>query len=76
MKITELRKNIYKIFDEIAENGTQLEITRRGRKIKIVREEKYDKLERLKSPATKVCPGNSDDIISIDWSSEWKEESI
>ena len=31
MTITELRKNIYRIFDEVAETGKQVEIIRKGK---------------------------------------------
>ncbi len=76
MTITTLRKDIYRIFNEIAKTGNPVEINRNGVTIKIIREELPGRLERLKNPPTKVCKGNSDDLISIDWSSEWKEGSI
>jgi hypothetical protein len=76
MTITELRRNIYKIFDEVVETGRQIVITRKGKKIKISREPEGGKLELLKDPPSKVCKGDSDEIISIDWSGEWTEEHI
>jgi hypothetical protein len=76
MTITELRKNIYKILDEVAETGKQIEIVRKGKKIKITREQEGGKLEQLKNPPSKVCKGDSDEIISIDWSGEWTEGHI
>ena len=76
MTITKLRRNIYKIFDEIAETGKQIEIIRRGKRIKIVCEQEGNKLNLLKDPPSKVCEGDSDELISIDWSREWREEHI
>jgi hypothetical protein len=76
MTITELRKNIYKLFDEVAETGKQIEIIRKGKRIKIVREPESNKLNLLKDPTSRVCEGDSDELISIDWSKEWKEEHI
>ncbi len=76
MTITELRRNIYKIFDEVVETGRQIVITRKGKKIRITCEPEGRKLELLKDPPLKVCKGDSDEIISIDWSGEWTEEHI
>ena len=76
MTITELRKNIYQVFDEVAESGKQIEIVRKGKKITIMREPEPGKLELLKDPPSVVCKGDSDEIISIDWSSEWTEDCI
>jgi len=76
MTITELRRNIYKIFDEVVETGRQIVITRKGKKIRITREPEGGKLELLKDSPSKVCKGDSDEIISIDWSGEWTEEHI
>ena len=76
MTITELRRNIYKIFDEVVETGRQIVITRKGKKIRITREPEGGKTELLKDSPSKVCKGDSDEIISIDWSGEWTEEHI
>jgi hypothetical protein len=76
MTITELRKNIYRVFDEVAETGKQIEIIRKGKRIKIIREQAGNDLNVLRDPPSKVCAGDSDELISIDWSKEWKEEHI
>ena len=76
MTITELRKHIYRLFDEVAETGKEIEITRKGKRIKITREKENNDLGLLKDPPSKVCAGDSDELISIDWSREWKEEHI
>jgi hypothetical protein len=77
MTPTELRKNIYKILDTIAETGKAVEIERKGKVFKIICEStpsKLDKLRRKKHP--KAYKGNSDEIITMDWSKEWRAGPI
>jgi len=72
MRITAsaLRQNIYRILDEILETGQPLEIERKGRKLKIIPDEKKSKLSNLKGYNIMNC--NPDELIHMDWSSEWK----
>lgn len=66
---TELRSNIYKILDEILENGMPVEIIRHGRRLRIEPTEKSDKLARLvKRPETVI--GHPDDLVSVSWEKE------
>ena len=44
---TELRRNIYQLLDEVLETGTPLEVTRKGRVLRVVPAEPVPKLERL-----------------------------
>ena len=77
MTPTELRKNIYKILDTIAETGKAVEIERQGKVFKIICESapsKLDTLRRKKHP--KAYKGNSDEIITMDWSKEWQAGPI
>jgi prevent-host-death family protein len=73
MKVTasELRQNIYKLLDEVLATGVPLEIERGGRRLRIVPAEPSEKLSRLSAhPGTIV--GDADDLVHIDWSSEWR----
>lgn len=73
MKPTELRRNIYNILDSIAETGKSVKIERDGLVFTLSCESSRSKLERLKNKQhPKAYKGNSDEIISMDWSSEWK----
>jgi len=70
---SKLRENIYKILDEVADTGIPVEITRKGKKLKIVPAEpdarvKTDRLPRR--PDT--ISGDPEDLVHLDWSSEWK----
>ncbi|HMD51055.1 MAG TPA: hypothetical protein VKG79_18205 [Bryobacteraceae bacterium] len=73
MRVTasKLRENIYGILDQVLETGTPVEVIRKGKVLKIVAEEKPDKLSRLKK--RKCIVGDPEDIVHMDWSSEWTE---
>ena len=73
MKVTasKLRENIYGILDQVLETGTPVEVIRKGKVLKIVPEQKPDKLSRLKK--RKCIVGDPEDIVHMDWSSEWTE---
>jgi hypothetical protein len=73
MKITasKLRENIYGILDQALETGVPVEVIRKGKILKIVPEVKPDKLSRLKK--RKCIIGDPDDIVHMDWLSEWTE---
>ncbi|HLK18434.1 MAG TPA: hypothetical protein VKT81_05735 [Bryobacteraceae bacterium] len=72
MKVTasKLRENIYGILDQALE-GVPVEVVRKGKILKIVPEVKPDKLSRLKK--RNYIVGDSDDIVHMDWLSEWTE---
>jgi hypothetical protein len=73
MKITasKLRENIYGILDQVLETGNPVEVIRKGKVLKIVPEVKPDKLNKLKKRNYLV--GDPEDIVHMDWSSEWTE---
>ena len=69
---SKLRENIYKTLDEVIETGTPVEVVRKGVGLRIVLDKPPSKLARLKKhPGMFV--GDPDDIIGMDWSSEWSE---
>jgi len=73
MRVTpsKLRENIYSILDQILETGHPVEVIRKGKVLKIVPEVKPDKLSRLKK--RKCIVGDPEDLVHMDWSSEWSE---
>jgi|HubBroStandDraft_1064217.scaffolds.fasta_scaffold144726_2 antitoxin (DNA-binding transcriptional repressor) of toxin-antitoxin stability system len=73
MRVTasKLRENIYGILDQVLESGTPVEVIRKGKVLKIVPETKPDKLSKLKK--RKCLVGDPEDIVHIDWLSEWNE---
>jgi len=68
---SKLREDIYNILDLVLEKGEVVEVKRKGEIIKIIPPQKRSKLSRLISHPN-VIVGDSDDLISIDWSKEWK----
>lgn len=66
-----LREDIYKILDQAIESGQPVEITRKGTVLHIVPEKRTSKLDNLR--VRTVFIGDSDEIASMDWSSEWAE---
>jgi hypothetical protein len=76
MRVTasKLRENVYKILDEAIETGAPVEIVRKGVVLRIVVERPPSKLARLKKRDMQdVFVGDPDDVIGMDWSSEWSE---
>jgi hypothetical protein len=75
MKLTpsQLRANIYRILDEVLETGKPVEIHRNGRTLQIIADapQKSGKLKNLKR-RTGVLDCDFDEIVHIDWSSEWR----
>ncbi len=64
--ITELRTNIYNLLEEVLATGIPLEISKGGRKLRIVPVEKVNKLHNLiHRPA--IIQGDPDDLISMQW---------
>jgi hypothetical protein len=65
-----LRKDIYRLLDQVLETGVSLEIERRGKILKIVAPDPPDRLGDL--PVRDFIVGEPDDLVHLDWSSEWK----
>jgi len=70
---TKLRANIYRLLDEVLETGKPLEIERNGEILVIVprkTESIWDRLPRHEG----FIVGDPDELIHIDWSSEWNPD--
>jgi len=66
---TELRGNIYNLLDEILNTGIPIEITKGGKKLRIVPISKANKLQNLVSRPN-VINGNPNDLVDISWEKE------
>jgi antitoxin (DNA-binding transcriptional repressor) of toxin-antitoxin stability system len=73
MKITatKLRQNLYTYLDKVIESGITIEITRKGKIIKINTEEKKSKFDNLKPH--KIMSSDPADLIDINWTNEWNQ---
>lgn len=72
MKISasKLRENIYRILDEVAEQGVTVRVDRKGRTLRIEREAQSGKLTRLtRRRYLRVEP---EALVHLDWSDEWR----
>lgn len=73
---SQLRADVYRILDEVLDTGVPAEITRNGRTLRIVPDPPSDRLPKNKLdnvvPRPDAIIGDPDDLIHIDWSSEWR----
>jgi len=77
MTLTELRKNIYAVFDEVLKTGKTVAIESKGRTVFISPGCTGGKIERLgKSAPPKAIIGNPDELIHLKWEKEWRPRHI
>jgi hypothetical protein len=70
---SQLRANVYRLLDEVLDTGQPLEIKRNGKILVISPKEEvsfWDRLPRRKG----FIVGDPDELIHIDWSSEWNPD--
>lgn len=68
-----LRSDIYRLLDRVVEDGKPLSVKRKGRLLKIVREDAPgSRLQQL--PKHDCIKGNADDLVHMDWSGEWSHD--
>ena len=77
MTLTELRKNIYSVFNEVLNTGKTIEIHSKGKTVVLSPGKRGGKLERLRKAAPpRAIVGNPDDLIHLDWEKEWQPRHI
>ena len=70
LSASKLRENIYRILDQVLETGVPVEISRKGRTLRIVADEPPSKLARLKKRPLMLDDPES--YVHLDWSGEWR----
>jgi hypothetical protein len=65
-----IEKNFLRLLDKVVKTGVPLEIERKGKRLLISPAKKHRDLDRLENHPNFVV-GNPDDLVHIDWSSEW-----
>lgn len=73
---SKLRADVYRLLDEVLETGEPLEIERNGKLLVVTPEapaEKGSRLDRLPRREGAII-GDPDELIHIDWSSEWNPD--
>lgn len=68
---TQLRRDLYRILDRVLQTGTPVEIDRDGNLLKIVPVERPCRLDRLVPHPGEILV-DPEELVEIDWSSEWK----
>lgn len=70
---SELRRNVYRILDRVAESGIAVEVVRKGVRLRIAPAEPVRKLDRLpRRPG--ILSGDPEDLVHLDWSETWNRE--
>lgn len=71
IKLTALRRDLFKVVDQIIATGQSVDIEREGHKLKIVLDEKKDKFQNLvKRTGVLLCSDEELISSSADWSGE------
>lgn len=76
LSASKLRANVYRLLDEVLETGRPLEIQRNGKILVIAPKEPaeggsiWDRLPRREG----FIVGDPDELVHIDWSSEWNPD--
>lgn len=66
---TQLRRDLYKLLDEVLETGIPLEIRRNQRLLRIVPVEPVDRLDRLiRRPD--VIVGDPEELVHLEWETD------
>lgn len=73
LSASKLRANVYRLLDDVLETGKALEIERNGRTLVITPKERKSIWDRLPSREGFIV-GDPDELIHIDWSSEWNPD--
>ncbi len=68
---SQLRADIYRLLDEVLDTGVPLEVERGGRRLVIAPKEPRSRLDNL-VPHPGSIVGDPEDLVSMDWSSEWR----
>ena len=68
---SKLRQDIYRVLDHVLETGEPVEIERNGRRLRIIADDPPSRLAQLVRRPD-VVEGDAEDLVHLDWSSEWK----
>ena len=71
--LTNLRKNLFKVVDEIIRTGRPVDIEREGHHLKLVLDEPKSKLANIK-PHPDVLVDDAESYVHEDWSQYWNKD--
>jgi hypothetical protein len=70
---SKLRADVYRLLDEVLETSRPLEIERNGKTLVIAPKERGSVWDRLPRREGYIV-GDPDELIHVDWSSEWNPD--
>ena len=70
IKPSEFREDIYNLLDKVIETGKPLEITRKGKVLRVTLDKKVSKLSNLRKH--RVMVDEPQKYVHLDWSKNWK----
>jgi len=68
-----IQNDILQLLDKVIKTGVPVEIERKGKRLLISPAEKRRDLDSLEEHPEYIV-GNPDDLVHIDWSTEWKPQ--
>jgi hypothetical protein len=71
MNVTQLRANIFKVFEEIDKTGRPVEVRLKGKGFRIIPLECNDRFANL-DPHPDCIAGDPDELNCIDWLEGWR----
>lgn len=70
---TQLRKDVYRLLDQVVDSGETIEVKRKGKLVRIGPVLGGSKLQSLKLHPTTIS-GDPDELVHTDWSDNWKPD--
>ena len=71
---SQLRQDIYRILDRVIETGQPVEIERKGRVVRIATKGQDKSIFETLTAHPGSIVGDSEDLVHVDWSKEWKPD--
>ena len=71
LTVSALRADIYRIIDRVVRTGQPVEVTRKGRRVRIVPVDPPSRLDNLTAHPGDII-GDPEDLVHMDWSHEWR----
>jgi len=70
---TQLRKDVYRLLDQVVDSGEVIEVRRKGKLIRIEPAGGGSKLKSLKPHPDAIC-GDAEGLVHMDWSDRWQPD--
>lgn len=68
---SQLRKDVYRLLDQVLATGQPLEVERNGRRLRITPAAGGSRLDRV-TPRPDLVTGDAADLADLDWTDAWR----